>query len=434
MSSSSPWPASPSLPRPVASNQPVWEDRTELQRLLDHGFPWLRFPPDLEARFQQDMVAQRLRHFLLSGLVALLVYNGFLVVDYLMASDVFWLALQIRLLVFTPFALLVLYVYWRWGDHILRWRSPALIEGPVLCSGLMAAASLAFILSSSSTPLSHYYHVGFIIVIMYGNIVQRLRFWMAVPFSLVVLLMHLGGVVVLDNMPPRLLGPIVIMVLATIVFTLVANYTLERDERRNYLLTLRERALVQELAQTHERLMDLSKVDGLTELANRRHFQDYLEQVWRRAQPDRAPLALLMVDVDHFKKYNDRYGHPAGDAALRQVARVLESNVRRPGDLVARYGGEEFVAVLPQTSAETALLVAERVRAAIEALALRHEVSNVARVLTVSVGVAHGVAGEVASPEALLKQADQALYQAKREGRNRTRLLQGPLPQPSQAL
>ncbi|WP_159098923.1 GGDEF domain-containing protein [Aquabacterium olei] len=416
----------PSPAVPASSTPPQGDERATLQRLLDRGFPWMRFPAELEARFQQDMVAQRLQHFLLSGIVALLVYNGFLVVDYLMASDVFWLALQIRLFVFTPLAAAVLWAYWRWGPRILAWRLPVLVEGPVLCSGLMAAASLAFILSSSHTALSHYYHVGFIVVIIYGNIVQRLRFWMAVPFSLLVLAMHLGGIVVLDHMPPRLLGPIVIMVVATIVFTLMANYALERDERRHYLLTLREKALVQELAHTHARLMELSKVDSLTELANRGHFQDYLQQVWRRAAPDRTSLALLMVDVDHFKKYNDRYGHPAGDAALREVARVLGSNLRRPGDLVARYGGEEFVAVLPQSSPETASQVAERVRQAVEGLQVRHEGSSTARVLTVSVGVAHGVAGNLASPEALLKQADQALYQAKREGRNRIRLLMQP--------
>jgi diguanylate cyclase (GGDEF)-like protein len=418
--------ALPSPAVPASSLPPQGDERATLQRLLDRGFPWMRFPAELEARFQQDMVAQRLQHFLISGIVALLVYNGFLVVDYLMASDVFWLALQIRLFVFTPLAAAVLWASWRWGPQLLAWRMPVLIEGPVLCSGLMAAASLAFILSSSHTALSHYYHVGFIVVIIYGNIVQRLRFWMAVPFSLLVLAMHLGGIVVLDHMPPRLLGPIVIMVVATVVFTLMANYALERDERRHYLLTLREKALVQELAHTHARLMELSKVDSLTELANRGHFQDYLQQVWRRAAPDRTSLALLMVDVDHFKNYNDRYGHPAGDAALREVARVLGSNLRRPGDLVARYGGEEFVAVLPQASPETASQVAERVRQAVEGLQVRHEGSSTARVLTVSVGVAHGVAGNLASPEALLKQADQALYQAKREGRNRIRLLMQP--------
>lgn len=407
----------------MLADAPLGADRSGLQRLLDRGFRWMRFPAELEARFQQDMAAQRLQHFLRSGVVALLIFNGFLLVDYLMANDVFWLALQVRLFVVTPLALALIGVYSRWGPQILAWRRPMLIEGTVFFACLLAAASLAFILARSHAALSHYYHVGFIVVVLYANIVQRMRFWMALPFSLLVLAMHLGGIVILDNVPPRLLGPIVVMVASTVLFTLMANYAMERDERRHYLLTLRERALVQELADTHARLTELSRVDGLTEVANRGHFQDHLQQVWHRAVPDRTPLALLMVDVDHFKRYNDRYGHPAGDAALREVAQVLNGHLRRPGDLVARYGGEEFVAVLPQATPEVACQVAERVRQAVEHLQVRHEGSSTARVLTVSVGVAHGVAGEVDSPEALLKQADQALYQAKREGRNRVRVL-----------
>jgi diguanylate cyclase (GGDEF)-like protein len=131
---------------------------------------------------------------------------------------------------------------------------------------------------------------------------------------------------------------------------------------------------------------------------------------------------VLMVDVDHFKKYNDRYGHPAGDECLRQVAQVLMDKLRRPVDLVARYGGEEFIAVLPQSDEAYAMAVAERVRQAVEALQLRHEGSSSALVLTVSVGVASGTALFGQAPESLVARADQALYLAKREGRNRVSL------------
>jgi diguanylate cyclase (GGDEF)-like protein len=397
-------------------------DMVRLNQLLSSGFRSLRFPADLEARFLQDSSEQRLHHFLISGVISLLVYNGFLLVDYLMAADVFWLAVRIRLFIFTPLSIVALYASWRWARQLPKAVWPVLSEIVVLVSGLIAAASLAFILSATHSAMSHYYHVGFVVVIMYGNIVQRVRFWYAVLFSLSVLAIHVGGIFLLSTLPPQLLWPIVMMVLGTVVFTLYANYAMERDERKRYLLTLRERGLVKELGQAHEQLKALSRVDGLTRLYNRRHFQEYLQLIWERACYDGAPVAVLMVDVDHFKKYNDRYGHPAGDECLRQVAQVLMDKLRRPVDLVARYGGEEFIAVLPQSDEAYAMAVAERVRQAVEALQLRHEGSSSALVLTVSVGVASGTALFGQAPESLVARADQALYLAKREGRNRVSL------------
>lgn len=415
--------ALPSPLRPVLP--PVHDAGTDMVRinqLLSSGFRSLRFPADLEARFLQDSSEHRLRHFLISGVIALLVYNGFLLVDYLMAPDVFWLAVRIRLFIFTPLSILTLYASWRWARQLPKAVWPVLSEIVVLVSGLIAAASLAFILAATRSPMSHYYHVGFVVVIMYGNIVQRVRFWHALLFSLSVLVIHVGGIFLLSTLPPRLLWPIVMMVLGTVVFTLYANYAMERDERKRYLLTLRERGLVKALGQAHEQLKALSRVDGLTRLYNRRHFQEYLQLIWERACYDGAQVAVLMVDVDHFKKYNDRYGHPTGDECLRQVAQVLMDKLRCPADLVARYGGEEFIAVLPHSDEACAMAMAEQVRQAVEALQLRHEGSSSALVLTVSVGVASGKALFGQAPESLVAQADQALYMAKREGRNRVSL------------
>lgn len=396
-----------------------------INALLEGGLLTLRFPPELESRFLRDSAEQRLKHFLISGLIALLVYNGFLLVDFLMARDVFWLAVSIRVFFFTPLSLLGLWIAWRHARRLPPSVWPLMTEVMVLVSGLIAAASLAFILSSSHSPMSHFYHVGFVVVILYGNIVQRLRFGYALLFSMVVLAIHVGGILLLHNMPERLGWPIIMMVVATVVCSLYANHAMERDERRRFLLTLRERGLVRELGHTNERLQALSRVDGLTGLYNRRHFQEHLQGVWARAGFEGRQMAILMLDVDHFKKFNDRYGHPAGDACLREVAEVLQHHLKRPADFVARYGGEEFIALLPQSDQAYAAGVAERVRQAVEALQRRHEGSSTARVLTVSLGVACGRASTTQSPEQLISLADQALYQAKREGRNRVALASG---------
>ncbi|PVZ20501.1 MULTISPECIES: diguanylate cyclase domain-containing protein [unclassified Pseudomonas] len=159
--------------------------------------------------------------------------------------------------------------------------------------------------------------------------------------------------------------------------------------------------------------------DSLTGLANRRHFDEQLMLHWRQCQRDQTPLALILVDVDHFKRYNDHYGHPAGDACLRTVALTLGQGMQRPYDLAARYGGEEFACLLPHTSASGAQHVAEQLQQLIEGLALPHEASPLASHITVSQGVAAQVPTTGSGPQQLIEAADAQLYRAKQGGRAR---------------
>ena len=181
----------------------------------------------------------------------------------------------------------------------------------------------------------------------------------------------------------------------------------------------------QKLEAAHAELTRLATTDGLTGLANRRCFDEALEREWRRAERDGSSLSLLLLDVDRFKLFNDRYGHQEGDACLRAVAQAVAACIGRPGDLVARYGGEELVLLLPGTEGDGAAVLAERVRAAIEALRLTHEGNpGQGGVVTASIGVASILPSMVThsginSPEALVVAADEALYEAKRCGRNR---------------
>jgi diguanylate cyclase (GGDEF)-like protein len=172
------------------------------------------------------------------------------------------------------------------------------------------------------------------------------------------------------------------------------------------------------LEMANRRLAELSSTDGLTGLANRRRFDEVVAAEWARSKRSGQPLALLLLDVDQFKPYNDNYGHPAGDEVLKRVAQVLGESARRPTDLAARYGGEEFVLVAAETGPEEALALAERIRSGIAALALKHDHGS-SGVVTVSVGVAAVRAGAGADMQVLLESADAALYAAKRAGRNR---------------
>jgi len=169
---------------------------------------------------------------------------------------------------------------------------------------------------------------------------------------------------------------------------------------------------------THE-LRTLSTRDELTRLANRRMFNEQLEREWYRALRSQTSLAIILCDVDYFKVYNDTYGHPQGDECLRQVAKALKQAVLRSSDLVARYGGEEFVLLLPNTDANGALQVGESIRSAIKALKLPHTQSQVADIITVSVGVSCVIPNIDIAPGSLIKQADLGLYAAKQQGRDR---------------
>lgn len=187
---------------------------------------------------------------------------------------------------------------------------------------------------------------------------------------------------------------------------------IERD------ITLR-RSTEASLLQATRELEALAHIDGLTGIPNRRYYDDKLENEWRRAQRDRKPLAVLMMDIDFFKGYNDHYGHGAGDECLKTVAATLAQALVRPADLIARYGGEEFIALLPDTDAAGAHLAAERLRSQVEAQALPHAKSQAAPHVTVSIGCAVALPSPQGLPKALLEAADRMLYQAKTQGRNR---------------
>ncbi|SFH64287.1 two-component system, chemotaxis family, response regulator WspR [Collimonas sp. OK307] len=192
---------------------------------------------------------------------------------------------------------------------------------------------------------------------------------------------------------------------------------LQRDEAYRAL-----RQSQQQLLETNLELQRLTNSDGLTGLANRRYFDEYFSAEWRRAEREQSTLSLLMIDVDDFKMYNDTYGHLAGDTALKQVAEGIGDFARRPTDLAARIGGEEFILVLPSMSRENMEIQADNLRAAVHALNVPHKSSSNDARVTVSVGGASVVPQRGSSQEKLVELADQALYRAKRTGKNRVEI------------
>lgn len=173
------------------------------------------------------------------------------------------------------------------------------------------------------------------------------------------------------------------------------------------------------LAESNLQLQRIAALDGLTGIPNRRYFDERLEEEWLRGAREQSWLTLIMLDVDHFKQYNDLYGHIAGDECLRAVARAISGGLLRPADVAARFGGEEFVLILPGTDANGAEFVANKVCKAVEALGIPHDRSTASNFVTVSLGVATTVPAHGAQVSSLLAEADAALYAAKEAGRNR---------------
>lgn len=211
-----------------------------------------------------------------------------------------------------------------------------------------------------------------------------------------------------------------LLVAAIAVLTLVANYRIETSSRYLFLLLLREKLQARGMRAENEQLSQISNSDPLTGIANRRAFDTRFAQAWRSAVEQSRPLALLLIDVDHFKLFNDTYGHAAGDECLRAVATALDRTTRDNGDFAARTGGEEFTIILANADIHSARAIARRIHVAVAALAIPHDASPTHGFVSISVGIAACSPADGGSPADLFKKTDHALYAAKAEGRNRT--------------
>ncbi len=179
------------------------------------------------------------------------------------------------------------------------------------------------------------------------------------------------------------------------------------------------RRLEDSLKKANDELELLATIDGLTQIANRRKFNEYLDHEWKRLARSQEMLSLILFDVDLFKPFNDRYGHQAGDECLLTLAQAAKNAINRPADLVARYGGEEFVIILPNTDQSGAIAIAERIQSAIRALEIPNEQSEVCKIISVSLGISSLIPTLDRSPDLLITLADQAMYAAKQQGRDR---------------
>jgi diguanylate cyclase (GGDEF)-like protein len=384
----------------------------DVQRLQSKGFPWLYFPPAIESRFERDSGWARCKFLIVVGFSCLFIIDLFVVRDYQMLPDVFPQSVVVRLLILTPLGLAMFAVL---SFNPRAWLREAM-EAALM---LMVVCGILYLLMASRSPLADHAFYSLVLIVLFSNLVQRIRFWYAVVSSIVAMGLAAAALPYIDTMPANTaLSAMMSLVTATLL-SLVANYNLEHEQRRNYLVALRDALHREQLVELNKELSVISTVDAVTGLANRHRLERYLEALWQTALESGRPVTMLMLDVDHFKRFNDYYGHQAGDQCLKKVAEIIRAQLRAKEDLAVRYGGEEFIVVLPEASLIDGVRIGERMRRALEALRLPHLASPEPHVITVSIGVSCGMPSESLSPNELIEAADVALYNAKNRGRNR---------------
>lgn len=362
----------------------------------------LRFAPELERQFEAETSAARSRMLFLQEGAALIFYLIHSFTDLMLISDVAPLALTLHLGIALPVSLIAMVALWFNPRPVLR-------ESMVVGLGVLATIITLGLMLASAEPLRDQLATSTAVMMLFVIVVQRARFPYAVVGGLIMVAANAAALGMLPHYDPARLVSDIGTLVGSGALMLVACWTLEREARRAYLLRLKERLL-------NCSLDDMSRHDPMTGLENRRALDLAFGAISRDANAG-EDIAVVLLDIDHFKTYNDTLGHIAGDEALRRVARELRAGLRAGTDRAFRFGGEEFLLLLRRTSLSEAVVLAERLRRRIEAAAIPHPRAEGA-IVTASFGVASArTGGEIGSDE-LLAAADAALYAAKRSGRN----------------
>ncbi|WP_176084105.1 diguanylate cyclase [Martelella sp. HB161492] len=384
-----------------------------IEESLTAGYCIFGFPKPLERLYAQRRHTENRRQFITAALFSVLLYCSFGLVDIIFRPELMTQLLEIRLVFVSYCAAGLVIIVLRPANMLL----PGLfsffgITLASLCAGLM--------MWLPGNPIAVFEAYVFILMAVIANI--------ALPLSAPVAALStfcnfaLACVFVLGDhqlMPHEQASPLIYLA-ATSVLTVFANNRLNNADRRAFLFYLREKTYAEYLSTENAALSQISRTDSLTGIANRRSFNGFLGTSWQAAQAQNRTLALLMIDIDLFKQFNDNYGHPAGDECLQRVAGALAAVSDNENELVARLGGEEFAIILSDGNAMSAKTMSMRVHAAIAALSIPNR-EGIEGKLTVSIGIAVMLPGETtAASAALVAEADRALYAAKQAGRNQT--------------
>ncbi len=367
-------------------------------RQLQDGFPWLKFRPELEPGFGEAHFQRTLpfvRGALYIGLTLMIL---FFAIGVISGRPVDWLASFVRFGLLAPVFIAAIV-----ASHLPRHRHA--FRTLVVMTALTVGVGYVVLLLTGPEEALRAGFSGLPVVIAFIYFALGIFMQTAMVIVLVVTVSYVFGALLVGVPADQVAHNMGLLIVANFVCG-IGSYMLEHALRSAYL-----EALI--LAEMVER-------DGLTGLYNRRAFDKYLTQAWDVGRRQKKPIAVMMTDLDHFKAYNDKHGHQAGDQCLQRVAGIVSAAARRPLDFAGRYGGEEFILVFFNANLKGVTRIAEMLRRNVQALRIAHRASPTAPVVTISIGVAVVEPWETShSPAGVVQLADQALYRSKQEGRNR---------------
>jgi diguanylate cyclase (GGDEF)-like protein len=364
---------------------------------LRRGYANLRFQDPLEKDFREFYVAQNLPRARLSGLIALVLVLALTCIALVFGTPATSQLNVLRLGVLCPMLLLLAAAI---SLPIARRYYTEIVSVGVTLTGFV----VTYIAHLAALGGASYVLAGLVLVVLFGCLFLGLLFNVSICVAALLIAAHFVSGLAL-GMPPDVLSYMAAILGATAVIGGIATYNLEYALRTNFLET--------------RQLNELAERDGMTGLYNRRIFDDYIHRIWRQSRREEVSVAIVFVDIDFFKIFNDLYGHQAGDDCLKKVAHCIARGAKRPFDFSARYGGEEFVLVLYGPPDDYARNMPEQIRREVLDLSIPHAGSAAAKFVTVSVGLSFSRPDSTRSLAGSIQMADEALYQAKREGRNR---------------
>lgn len=387
------------------------EPLSELDQVLERGFRWLRFPAQIEAGFQAHRAVGRRKHLAITAIIGLILIDLYTLMSRSMFPDVLDAVINQQL---TLSAILLLMV-WLYALPLKPWMSEGLYAGAVSVIGIVSV----MVLSQSTTLTVHVQIVVLFVIPFFAGVVGRQPFWYTCVPSIVTVVACATIMQAHDETQGIVLADSLIIIGNATLYTLIAAYTLEHGDRKAWLLSQIERQQHEALSLATRQLRTLSMLDHLTGIYNRRQFEADYARIWAACKQDGQPVAMLIMDVDFFKRYNDHHGHPAGDRCLKQVAGLIAQTANLHKGIAARLGGEEFGILLPKRDLAQAMRIGQMVCQSIRQARIPHQASGLSPHLTISVGVACLDPRDEPHTRQLLTLADDGLYLAKAGGRNR---------------
>lgn len=374
-----------------------------VEQAIARGARRLRFDSALERRYEADTQRQRLQFLTSTGIGGALIYNLFLISDWLSLEDAFVYVAIGRLCLITPMIIAFLLLAQRLSS---RWALETVSAiGTVMCS-LMPLVVMIY----SDSPYRLHYQLGMLLIMVYCTMIQQLPLRYAAVAMASMLTIQLVTTHIAGFMDPVIWHANAFLFGSTVVLLLMAAYYLERGSRLSYLFALRGRLL-------EVQLTEMARTDPLTQLFNRRYQGEVTAQIWRQANAAPTAVTAILIDIDHFKRYNDSYGHLQGDNCLKQISATIKQLAQDAGAMPFRFGGEELLVLMVGADAHRARKLAQDLCTAVAELDLPHPVLGADARVTISVGMAISTAPHI-SADHLIGAADQALYAAKSAGRN----------------